>query len=359
MVNINKIYKIGYGSGFGGTFATTSEYTIDHTKTINFFCKQSKGNFIDTSLSYGKGKSERIIGKLNQKTKKKIFISTKVSAKDLSYKNFIKSVMKSLKNLKVKKIDLIQPHWPNYKLHNNEIVKAFNYLKRRGKVKYFGLSNYDLKDVEFFKKKLKDNFKFIQEEYSLRDRELEKNIKYYERKNFKIICYSPLGTGGLNFNEKENKLLSYLSKKYDQSFHSIMLNFLSSKSKNLILIPHTKQIKHLQDNLRSMEYKIEKNDLKKLDLCFKTNYIKLKLKDIIFYDKKYSKMRSLNDAIKNKGRLNPSPKILAKKLKEGHKVKHIKLKKIQNKYYIKEGRLRYWAHVIAFGWEKKLEMIIT
>ena len=51
--------------------------------------------------------------------------------------------------------------------------------------------------------------------------------------------------------------------------------------------------------------------------------------------------------------------MLANKLKEGYKVKHIKIKKIRNKYHIKEGRLRYWAHVIAFGWEKKLEVMIT
>ncbi len=213
MVILKKINKIGYGFGFGGAFATNAEYTKDHKETLNFFCEKSKGNFIDTSLSYGNGKSEKIIGKLNKKTKKKIFISTKVSAKNLSYKNFIKSTMKSLKNLKVKKIDLIQPHWPNYKLHNNDIVKAFKYLKKRGKVRYFGLSNYDLKDVKFFKKKLKGDFRFIQEEYSIRDRELEKNIKYYERNNLKIICYSPLGTGGLSFKRKEDKLLTYLSKK--------------------------------------------------------------------------------------------------------------------------------------------------
>ncbi len=359
MVTLQKINKIGYGFGFGGAFATNAEYTKSHKKTLNFFCEQSEGNFIDTSISYGNGDSEKIIGKLNQKTKKRIFISTKVSAGNLSYKNFIKSTMKSLKNLKVKRVDLIQPHWPNYKLDNNDMAKAFKYLKKRGKVRYFGLSNYDLKDVKFFKKKLKGDFRFIQEEYSIRNRELEKNIKYYERKNFKIICYSPLGTGGLNFTNKEKKLLNYLSKKYNQSFYSIILNFLSSKSRNIILIPHTKQIKHLQDNLKSTNYKIKKNDLRKLDLCFKTNYKKLKLKDIVFYDKKYSKIKSLNEALTNKGRLNPSPKILAQKLKEGHKVKHIKLKKIQDRYYLKEGRLRYWAYVIAFGWEKKIEMIIT
>ena len=49
------------------------------------------------------GTSEKLIGKLDKNIKKEIFISTKVSASNLSYKNFIKSTLKSIKNLKVKK----------------------------------------------------------------------------------------------------------------------------------------------------------------------------------------------------------------------------------------------------------------
>ena len=132
-----------------------------------------------------------------------------------------------------------------------------------------------------------------------------------------------------------------------------------SKSKNIILIPHTKKINHLIDNINSNNYIINKNDIQKLDRCFKTNYVKLKLKDVNYYNKKYTKITSLEDALVNKGNLNPSPKILASRLKRGYKLKPIKLKKIKNKYHIKEGRLRYWSHVIAFGWDKRLKMILT
>ena len=359
MINPKKINKIGYGFGFGGAFATNLKYTTGHKNTLNYFCKNNEGNFIDTSINYGNGDSEKLIGKLDNKIKKSIFISTKVDASNLNFKKFIKSTLKSLKNLNVKKIDLIQPHWPNYQVPNDDLIRAFKYLKKRGKVRYFGLSNYDLKDIKFFKKKLGNNFKFVQEEFSVRDRELEKKINFFERNNFKIICYSPLGTGGLVFTNNEKVLLKKLSKKYKKSFFSIVLNYLLSKSKNIILIPHTTNINHLKDNLDSKNYKIQKKDLKKLDKCFKTNYIKLKLKEVNFYHKKYTKITSLDDALTNKGNLNPSPKVLASKLIDGYKVKPIKLKKIKNVYHIKEGRLRYWAHVIAFGWDKKLEMVVT
>ena len=113
MVPINKIKKIGYGFGFGGTNANKSIYNKDHKKTLETFVKDLEGNFLDTSIIYGEGQSEKIIGKLDTKLKKKIFISTKVSPKNLSYQKFINSCLKSCENLKIKTIDLVQPHWPN------------------------------------------------------------------------------------------------------------------------------------------------------------------------------------------------------------------------------------------------------
>lgn len=359
MINPDKIKKIGLGFGFGGAFANKSKYTDLHKKTLNYFLKSEKGNFIDTAPSYGSGKSERLIGKNNKKIKTKNFLSTKVQAENLEYKKFIKSSLKSLKNLKVNKIDLIQPHWPNFEVKNNEIINAFKFLKKNKKVRFFGLSNYDLIDIKYFKKKLKNSFKFIQEEYSIRDRNLEKKIKFCERNNIKIICYSPFGSGEIIFTKKENFILNKLVKKYHKSKHAIILNYLSSKSKNIILIPHTNKINHLKDNLQSLDFKIHRDDIKKLDSYFKPNLINLKLKQVTYYNKKYTKISCLEDAINNKAGLTPSPIALSEKLKKGYKLKPIKLKKINNKFHIKEGRLRYWAHVIAYGWNKKVKMMIA
>ena len=359
MINFNKIKRIGLGFGFGGAFSKESKYNSNHKNTLKFFCKSKLGNFIDTSISYGEGDSEKIIGKIQYSIKQKNFISTKVSAENLSFKKFVNSTLKSLKNLNVKKIDLIQPHWPNYDVKNEEIIKAFNYLKKNKKVRYFGLSNYDLKDIKYFKKKLKGSFKFIQDEFSIRDRSLENKIKFCEKNNIKIICYSPFGSGEIVFSKKENEILKLLTKKYRKSRYSIILNYLASKSKNIVLIPHTKKIAHLKDNLSSLKFRLKSQDIGKLDKHFKPNYVYLKLKQVIYFNKKYKKILNLKDALSNKGELHPSPKTLAKKLEEGHKLKPIKLKKINNKFHIKEGRLRYWAHVIAFGWDKKIRMMIA
>ncbi len=359
MINFNKIKRVGFGFGFGGAFSKESKYNYNHKKTLQFFCKSRLGNFIDTSISYGDGDSEKIIGKIKDSIKKKNFISTKVSAENLKFDRFINSTLKSLENLNLNTVDLIQPHWSNYDVKNDEIIKAFNYLKKNKKVRFFGLSNYDLKDIKYFKKKLKGSFKFIQDEFSIRDKGLEKKIKFCEENNIKIVCYSPFGSGEIVFSNKENEILNILMKKYNRSKYSIILNYLASKSKNIILIPHTKKISHLKDNLSSLKFKLKQSDIKNLDNHFKPNFVNLKLKQVVYFNKKYKKITCLRDAINNKGNLYPSPKTLSIKLREGHVLKPIKLKKINNKFHIKEGRLRYWAHVIAFGWNKKIKMMVA
>ena len=359
MINLRNLKKIGFGFGYGGALPEDAKYTKQHKQALKFFAYSLKGNLIDTANSYGRGASERIIGKLSSKIKKKNFISSKVDQEKLKFNDFINSVKNSLDNLQIKTLDLIQPHWPNYDVKNDEIISAFKFLKKRKMVRYFGLSNYDLKEIKYFKKKLKNSFKFIQEEFSLRDREINDKISFCEKNNIKILCYSPLGEGNIRFLKKEKKLLSEIAKKYKISKYQVILNYLSTKSKNIILIPHTKNINHLKDNLNSLDFKLSREDMYKIDQFFKPKYLKIRLRDVNYLDKKYKKIKSLDDAIKNKGKLSPSPKEIAMKLKNGYKFKSIKLKLMNKKYYIKQGRLRYWAHVLAFGWNKKIKMMLV
>ena len=95
-----------------------------------------------------------------------------------------------------------------------------------------------------------------------------------------------------------------------------------------------------------------------INKSFKSKYISIPLKKVRYLDKNYKKIQSLNDAIKNKAKLTPSPNSLANILKKGYKLKPIKLVKKNNLYSIKEGRLRFWANIIAFGKNKKIKMLL-
>jgi aryl-alcohol dehydrogenase-like predicted oxidoreductase len=359
MISFSKINPIGYGLGFGGTDAKNAKYTNKHKNALNFLIKKKTCNFIDTSPEYGNGKSEMLIGCLSKKTKKNLFISTKVSPENLNYKNFIKSVDLSLKRLKINRIDVIQPHWPNYNVDNDEIISAFRFLKKNGKVRYFGLSNFELIDIKYFKNKLNSDFKFIQEEYSLSDKSIEvEKIEYCINNNIKIICYSPLSSGNFIFNKTQKKLLFKLNEKYQVEFSSIILNYLLLKSSNLIMIPHSTNLDNITNNLNVKNFKLTKKDTLLLDKQFKINEIKIKLHNIIYYNKNYKKIKNLSDAIKNKFNLSPSPFQLSKKILQGAKLKPIKVRKKRKKFYLEEGRLRFWAYVIAYGWKYSINVIL-
>lgn len=359
MVYISKIKQVGYGLGFGGTNAKLTKITSKHKLAINFLIKKQLCNFIDTSPEYANGNSEKLIGKLSSSEKKNIFISTKVSPENLNYDNFINSVKQSLKRLKIKKIDLIQPHWPNYDVDNDEIIAAFKFLKKKGKVRFFGLSNFDLIDIKYFKSRLRTDFKFIQEEYSLNDRTIEDTkIKYCEKNNLKIICYSPLGSGNLILNTEQKNLLSKISFEKNIPFYSVALGYLINKSKNLILIPHSTNLNNIYTNSKLSHFKMLKKDSLEIDKKFNTKMLKVKLKNIIFFDKNYKKIRNLQDAKENKYNLSPSPIQLSKKILQGSKLKPIKVRKKQKKLYLSEGRLRFWAYVIAYGWNYSIKVIL-
>jgi diketogulonate reductase-like aldo/keto reductase len=359
MISVSNIKSIGYGCGFGAAYAREVKYTKKHLEILKFLIQKKNFNFLDTAAEYGNGDSEKLIGKLNCSQKKNIFISTKVSSENLKYNLFINSVKKSLIRLKLKKIDLIQPHWPNSNFDLDEIVEAFKFLKRNKMVRYFGTSNYSLEEIRYFKKKLNKYFKFIQEEFSLVDRSAEyEKLNFVEKHNMKLIGYSPFVTGKFKLSFNQEKVLDYISKKYKASRHQIILNFLKSRSNKIILIPNSFNKKNIELNINSQFLKIAKTDLNDIDKEFKFKTLKIMLKDIYYLDPEYNKIKNIDDAISNRYNFSPSPIELAKKIKKGVILKPIKIKKNSKKYHLVEGRLRFWAHVIAFGWNYKIVAII-
>lgn len=361
MILISKIKPIGYGFGINinirEPFIKSEKFSEKYKIALNFAVKTF--NFIDTAAEYGDGQSEKLIGHLPSTIKNKLFISTKVSSRNLNYKNFIRSTLMSLERLKVKKIDLIQPHWPNHRVDNDEIIFAYRYLKRQGHVRYFGLSNFDFNDIQYFKKKIGYDFKFIQEEYSLNDRSIEeKKINFCEKNDIKIICYSPLSSGNLILNNSQKILLKKISDKYRVSISSVILNYLLRKSKNLILIPHSINLENISSNYNTLNYELSNKEILMINNIFKIKKIKIRLIDIKYSYKKYNQKQKIEAALKNKFNFNPSPYELSQKIIKGAELKYIKVKKIKKKYYLVEGRLRFWAYVLAYGWHHSINVIL-
>jgi aryl-alcohol dehydrogenase-like predicted oxidoreductase len=153
----------------------------------------------DTAEAYGRGHSERIVGKALKGIRDRTVIATKVFPNHFQYDQVLNSCHKSLKNLDTDYIDLYQLHWPagsfgTQKVPIEETMKAMNQLKDEGKIRSIGVSNFSSAEIE-----AASNFGQIdslQPPYSLFWRHVEKKeMPYCIENGVTILAYSSMAQG--------------------------------------------------------------------------------------------------------------------------------------------------------------------
>lgn len=123
-----------------------------------------------------------------------------------SYEHIVSSVENSLKNLKTDYLDLLLLHRPSPFFDPEEVAKAFDHLKESGKVKYFGVSNFNITQFEMLQKYLSVELMTNQVEispYCLEHFE-NGNMDYFIREKIRPMAWSPLA-GGQLFNPNNPK----------------------------------------------------------------------------------------------------------------------------------------------------------
>lgn len=100
---------------------------------------------IDTAEIYG---TEGVVGEAIRGRREQVFLATKVSGRHLRYDQVIKAANESLKRLGTDVIDLYQVHWPDRKVPIAETMRALEELAEAGKVRYIGVSNFSVREVE-------------------------------------------------------------------------------------------------------------------------------------------------------------------------------------------------------------------
>ena len=196
------------------------------------FAYQSGINFIDTAPVYGFGKSEKIIGEFIRSIKtsgKKIpLIATKCGflwdedknvTVSLKYDSILRECDMSLERLGIDSIDLYQVHWPDRQTSPKETFKALNRLVDEKKIRWIGVSNYNLDDIDFALK-LTDHLTSLQPFYNMFVRGIEKDIvSFCLKNNIGIIPYSPLCQGLLTGKIGKDLILSENDgRKYNSNF---------------------------------------------------------------------------------------------------------------------------------------------
>lgn len=160
-------------------------------------------NWIDTAAIYGLGHSEKVVAQALKEMPDKPYVFTKCSlvwddngnvGDNLSEKSIRMEVENSLKRLEIDVIDLYQIHWPRPVENLEEGWETLNKLKEEGKVRWIGVSNFSVEQMERIKK-YGDIFT-LQPPYSAINRGVEDEIlPYCKQNNIGVIAYSPMQSG--------------------------------------------------------------------------------------------------------------------------------------------------------------------
>ena len=171
-------------------------------------------NWLDTAPIYGFGHSETIVGKALRQTSQKPLIATKCGRiwdrqkqriNRLEKKSLTAECDASLKRLGIETIDLYQIHWPEPDEDIEQAAEAMAELTEQGKVRYIGVSNFDIEQIERVRKI--HPVASLQPPYSMLHREVEDELLgYCARNNIGVIAYSPLQRGLLTGKFSQQRL---------------------------------------------------------------------------------------------------------------------------------------------------------
>ncbi|MBB4569088.1 aldo/keto reductase [Rhizobium leucaenae] len=219
---------------------------------------------IDTAEMYGEGGAEEIVGKAIEGRRDEVFVVSKVYPYNASSKGTIQACDRSLKRMKIDRIDLYLLHWRGeYPLA--ETVAAFEILKAAGKIGAWGVSNFDVDDMEeLLAVPDGGNVAANQVLYNLGRRGVEYDLlPWCQERNIPIMAYSPIEQGRLAHHPD----LIHIAKTYQATPAQVALAFLLERD-GVIAIPKTSNPQRVAENLDAVSLDITDEDWATLDASF-------------------------------------------------------------------------------------------
>lgn len=268
MVNIKdmSIEPVGLGTWKMGDDSNIHQEEID---AIQFAINQG-ANVIDTAEMYGDGASEELIGEAIQSyDREKLYIISKVHPENASRDKVLTSIDNSLKRLRTDYIDLYLLHWKSqYPLE--ETISAFEEAKNLGKIKEWGVSNFDTSDMKHLLS-LPNGHECVanQVRYNIGDRGIEYDLKpFMSENNIALISYAPIARGDkLGKNLTKSPVLLELSRKYEVDVFQILLAW-NIRDGHTLAIPKSSNKLHIENNMGASNIHLTEEDIQKIDSEF-------------------------------------------------------------------------------------------
>ena len=140
--------------------------------------------------------------------------------------------------------------------------QSFEFLQQaqqEGLIKHIGLSEVDVETI----KKAREYFEVasVQNMYSVDNRKWEPVLQYCKAHGIVFIPWFPLSAGNVASQDK----LKQIAEKYQATVHQVALNWLLNHSDNILLIPGTSSIAHLEENMQAISLELTDDDIRELN----------------------------------------------------------------------------------------------
>ena len=225
---------------------------------------------IDTAEMYGSGLSEELVGEaISSAVRKNLFIVSKVLPSNAGKKNMERSCDATLKRLGTDYLDLYLYHWRG-SIALAETVACLEELKAKGKIRAWGVSNFDTSDMdELFALPSGKNCAVNQVLYHLGSRGIEFDLlPWMRRYGVALMAYCPLAQAGtLRRGLFENEIVAAVAQKHGCDVTQVLLAWCI-RDGSTIAIPRSSKKEHTLLNAGADTVQLDAEDLADLDKAF-------------------------------------------------------------------------------------------
>ena len=220
---------------------------------------------IDTAEMYGGGAVEQVVGDAIVGRRDEVFLVSKVLPSNATYRGTVEACDRSLRRLRTDWLDVYLLHSPSYHPFE-ETVKGFRRLMDEGKIRAFGVSNFDgelLDEATALGRP--EGIACDQVLYHLKDRWIEHSLIYYcSTLDIAVVGYSPFGQG--NFPEG-HPVLQKIATAHGATPRQVALRFLLRKP-GTFTIPKSSTVAHVEENAGAANVKLEPEEIDRIDAAF-------------------------------------------------------------------------------------------
>lgn len=221
-------------------------------------------SLIDTAEMYAEGGAEEVIAEAIAGQRQQVFLVSKVYPHNASKRGAIAACERSLKRLKTDYLDLYLLHWQG-SVPLAETLEAFQTLKQSGKIRSYGVSNFDAEDMAEASR-LPGGSEIVTNQvlYNLMRRGIELDLLPWCRQHrMPIMAYSPIEQGRL----LQNETLGAIAKERGVTAAQVAIAWLLHQE-DVLVIPKSSRIEHVDQNRAALDLELNSEELERLDTAF-------------------------------------------------------------------------------------------